>query len=70
MKLGVTKETEIDVTYAIMKSLKQFAETDRHDKSVQDLVMMLFENSFLISGFDLEDSFSSLSSRADSVGSY
>ena len=42
------------ITYAIMKSLKQFAENNRHEKSVQDLVMLLFENTYLISGFNLK----------------
>merc|ERR1711963_1296500 len=37
------------------KNLRQRAEVDKNDKSVKDLVLLLFETALLSSGFSLED---------------
>ena len=38
-----------------MENLRQRVEADKNDKSVKDLVMLLFETALLSSGFTLED---------------
>ena len=35
--------------------MRQRADADKNDKSVKDLVMLLFETALLSSGFSLED---------------
>merc|ERR1712088_262778 len=50
------KHLEINPDHAIVENLRQRAEADKNDKSVKDLVMLLFETSLLSSGFSLEDS--------------
>jgi len=40
---------------SFVENLRQRAETDKNDKSVKDLVLLLFETSLLSSGFSLED---------------
>merc|ERR1711915_1112660 len=46
---------EINPDHAILENLRQRAEADKNDKSVKDLVMLLFETALLSSGFSLED---------------
>ncbi|VAI33612.1 unnamed protein product [Triticum turgidum subsp. durum] len=46
---------EINPENAIMDELRKRADADKNDKSVKDLVMLLFETSLLTSGFSLED---------------
>ncbi|KAL0126233.1 hypothetical protein PUN28_004984 [Cardiocondyla obscurior] len=53
--MAAKKHLEINPDHPIMENLKQKAETDKHDKSVKDLVMLLFETALLSSGFALED---------------
>jgi len=53
--MSAKKHLEINPDHAIVKSLREKAETDKNDKSVKDLVLLLFETSLLISGFSLED---------------
>lgn len=53
--MAAKKHLEINPDHPIMTSLRQKAEADKHDKSVKDLVMLLFETALLSSGFALED---------------
>merc|ERR1712013_737860 len=49
------KHLEINPDHSILENLRQRAEADKNDKSVKDLVLLLFETSLLSSGFSLED---------------
>merc|ERR1719249_411648 len=53
--MAAKKHMEINPDHGIIENLRQRAETDKNDKSVKDLVMLLFETSLLSSGFSLED---------------
>ena len=53
--MAAKKHLEINPDHNIIKSLKDKADADKNDKSVKDLVMLLFETSLLSSGFLLED---------------
>jgi len=53
--MAAKKHLEINPDHAIMKSLKTKADENKNDKSVKDLVMLLYETSLLSSGFSLED---------------
>ncbi|VAI73832.1 unnamed protein product [Triticum turgidum subsp. durum] len=46
---------KINPENAIMEELRKRADADKNDKSVKDLVMLLFETSLLTSGFSLDD---------------
>jgi molecular chaperone HtpG len=53
----VSKKTmEINPTNDIVKELRNKAEVDQSDKTVKDLIWLMFETSLLTSGFNLEDS--------------
>merc|ERR1711937_263006 len=53
--MAAKKHLEINPDHAIVENLRQKAEADKNDKSVKDLVHLLFETSLLSSGFSLED---------------
>jgi len=53
--MAAKKHLEINPTHSIIESLRQKSDADKNDKSVKDLVMLLFETSLLSSGFSLED---------------
>merc|ERR1712240_558615 len=53
--MAAKKHLEINPDHSIVENLRQRAETDKNDKSVRDLVMLLFETGLLSSGFSLED---------------
>merc|ERR1712212_807356 len=53
--MAAKKHMEINPDHSIIENLRTRAEADKNDKSVKDLVMLLFETSLLSSGFSLED---------------
>merc|ERR1739838_61584 len=53
--MAAKKNLEINPEHAIMEQLRIKAEADKNDKSVKDLVCLLYETSLLASGFSLED---------------
>ncbi|XP_064623688.1 heat shock protein HSP 90-alpha-like [Lineus longissimus] len=53
--MAAKKHLEVNPEHQIIKSLKVKADADKNDKSVKDLVMLLYETSLLSSGFSLED---------------
>merc|ERR1711890_46347 len=53
--MSAKKHMEINPDHGIIENLRQRAEADKNDKSVKDLVMLLFETGLLSSGFSLED---------------
>merc|ERR1712013_402101 len=53
--MAAKKHLEINPDHSIVENLRQRAETDKNDKSVKDLVLLLFETALLSSGFALEE---------------
>merc|ERR1712127_49913 len=52
--MAAKKHMEINPDHSIIKSLKAKTDLDKNDKSVKDLVILLFETPLLSSGFNLE----------------
>uniref|UniRef100_UPI00398E4C2A heat shock protein HSP 90-alpha n=1 Tax=Pristiophorus japonicus TaxID=55135 RepID=UPI00398E4C2A len=53
--MAAKKHLEINPDHPVVETLRQKAEADKNDKSVKDLVILLFETALLSSGFSLED---------------
>uniref|UniRef100_A0A8R1DZ62 Heat shock protein 90 n=1 Tax=Caenorhabditis japonica TaxID=281687 RepID=A0A8R1DZ62_CAEJA len=53
--MAAKKHLEINPDHAIMKTLRDRVEADKNDKTVKDLVVLLFETALLSSGFSLEE---------------
>ncbi|CAD6187000.1 unnamed protein product [Caenorhabditis auriculariae] len=53
--MAAKKHLEINPDHAIMKTLRDRVEADKNDKTVKDLVVLLFETALLSSGFTLEE---------------
>ncbi|XP_043849741.1 heat shock protein HSP 90-alpha-like [Dromiciops gliroides] len=53
--MSAKKHLEINPDHSIIETIRQKAEADKNDKSVKDLVILLYETALLSSGFSLED---------------
>lgn len=53
--MAAKKHFELNPEHPIIETLQQKVEKDKNDKSVKDLVMLLFETSLMASGFTLDD---------------
>ncbi|KAM9207484.1 LOW QUALITY PROTEIN: heat shock protein HSP 90-alpha-like [Dugong dugon] len=53
--MAAKKHLEINPDHSIIETLRQKAEADKNDKSVKDLVILLYETALLSYGFSLED---------------
>merc|ERR1712025_198575 len=53
--MAAKKHLEINPDHQIMIALKKKVEADKNDKSIKDLIVLLYETALLSSGFTLED---------------
>merc|ERR1712062_596879 len=53
--MAAKRHLEINPDHSIIENLRLKADADKNDKSVKDLVLLLFETALLSSGFALED---------------
>lgn len=53
--MAAKKNLEINPDHPVIDTLQQKAKADKNDKSVKDLVILLYETALLCSGFSLED---------------
>merc|ERR1712144_146590 len=49
------KTMEVNATHPIISSLREKAEADKSDKTVKDLIWLLYDTSLLTSGFSLDE---------------
>merc|ERR1712065_8616 len=52
---GVQEDHGVNPTHSIMTELKKKASADKSDKTVKDLIWLLFDTSLLTSGFNLDE---------------
>jgi len=53
--MAAKKHLELNPDHSVMRTMREKVESDKNDKSVKDLVVLLFETALLSSGFSLED---------------
>lgn len=53
--MAAKKHLEVNPDHTIIKALKDKVGVDKNDKSVKDLVLLMYETALLASGFALED---------------
>ena len=53
--MAAKKHLEINPNHPIIRTLEQKVSADANDRSIKDLVMLLFETSLLTSGFNIDD---------------
>merc|ERR1719318_725355 len=53
--MAAKKHLEVNPDHQIMIQLKKKVEADKNDKSIKDLIVLLYETALLSSGFTLED---------------
>merc|ERR1712108_76708 len=53
--MAAKKHLEINPEHQIMIALRKKVEADKNDKSIKDLIVLLYETALLSSGFTLED---------------
>jgi molecular chaperone HtpG len=53
--MAAKKHLEVNPEHPIVETLRAKVEKDKNDKSVKDLVMLLYETSLMSSGFSLDD---------------
>nr|AFZ93093.1 heat shock protein 90 [Paratapes undulatus] len=53
--MAAKKHLEINPDHSIIKALKDKVSVDKNDKSVKDLVLLMFETALLASGFSLDE---------------
>jgi len=53
--MAAKKHLEVNPDHSIIKALKDKVDVDKNDKSVKDLVLLMYETALLASGFSLED---------------
>lgn len=53
--MAAKKHLEINPDQSIMKVFRDRADADKNDKTIKDMIILLYETSLLSSGFTLED---------------
>ncbi|VDN60750.1 unnamed protein product [Dracunculus medinensis] len=53
--MAAKKHLEINPDHSVIRTLRERVEVDKHDKTVKDLVILLFETALLSSGFTLDE---------------